>query len=460
MTSSNGHSAKFRPGYRGLLTLARTLDIDLAPFQRRIARAAFGVERELVVVVPRGNAKTTTAALLALHHLLTVQDASISLGAASRELAAIAHARIAAFCEHPALADRVEVRSITPARPALRVPGGGVLRVLGGRGERAHGQTDSLMVLDEAWSLRDGGLLEAFETALVKRPDARLVVISTPAPSFDTPLGAMRARALAGEVARRGAYIDAHAPGLRWLEWGLPEDRGLDDLRAVKQANPAPWITAAALREQRERVTAQAWATLHAGRWGVGEAAWLPPGAWTACRDPDLRVADGEPVVLGVDVGGGRAETAVVAVTDDLQVAAVDVFQGDGAVLEATEAVRGLARRFAVREVAFDPWRFQGEALRLEADGVGPMVQFPQSHARLVPASEGLHAAIVERRLTHPGYPDLDRHVANAVAKATGRGWRLEQAGRDQNVDAVIALAMAVERAQAPRPTAKLLGWL
>jgi hypothetical protein len=43
------------------------------------------------------------------------------------------------------------------------------------------------------------------------------------------------------------------------------------------------------------------------------------------------------------------------------------------------------------------------------------------------PVSEGLHAAIVESRLQHPGRPDVDRHVANAVALSTPRGWRLEQ---------------------------------
>lgn len=448
------------PSYRGLLQLARTVGPDLAPHQRTIARAMFGAERVVVVTIPRGNAKTSTAGVVGLHHLLTVPDASISLGAASRELAAIAYSVMRGMAEHPALRGRVEARAVASARGALRVPGGGVLRVLSGRGERAVGQTDSLMILDEAWNLRDGSLLDAFQTALIKRPDARLLVISTPAPSLDSPLGALRARALAGDVARRGAHIDARAPGLRWLEWGVPDHEELDDLGAVKRANPAPWISRQTLVEQRERVTPQAWATMHCGRWGVGEAAWLPPGAWSACRDEHLAVDDGEQVVLGVDVGGGRAETAVVAVSDDLRVAAVEVFHGDGAVLDVTEAVRRLAARYAVREVAFDPWRWQGEALRLEADGIGPMVQFPQSHARMVPASEGLHAAIVERRVRHPGHPDLDRHVANAVAKQTGRGWRLEQAGRDANVDAVIALAMAVERAQAPKPLTRLLGFL
>ncbi len=449
-----------RPGYRGLLELARALDIDTAPHQRQIARAALGRERQVCVVIPRGNYKTTTMALVALHHLLTVPSASVSLGAASRELAAIAYSAMREMAEHPAIAGRVEARSVTSSRGALRVPGGGVLRVLSGRGDRAVGQTDSMMLLDEAFNLRDGSLLDAFESALVKRADARLIVISTPAPSLDSPLGRIRSRALSGKVTVRGAKTDATAPGLRYIEWGVPDGVSLDDMAAVKRANPAPTLTPALLAEQRERVTPQAWATLHCGRWGVGEAAWLPPAAWTTCREAGLVVPDGEPVVLGVDVGGGRAETAVVAVTDDLRVAAVEVFQGDGAVLEVTDAVRRLAARFAVREVAFDPWRWQGEALRLEAEGIGPMVAFPQSHARMVPASEGLHAAIVERRLRHPGHPDLDRHVANAIAKATGRGWRLEQSGRDQNVDAVVALAMAVERANAPAAAAELVGWL
>ncbi|HVE69160.1 MAG TPA: hypothetical protein VNB64_11310, partial [Solirubrobacteraceae bacterium] len=126
--------------------------------------------------------------------------------------------------------------------------------------------------------------------------------------------------------------LDARAPGLRWLEWSVPDDLPLT-VANVARANVAPWVTTAALREQRERVTPQAWAQFHACRWGVGEGAWLPPGAWSACR-ADYAVEDGEVVTLGVDVGGSRAASAVVAVTDDLRVAAVEVLQGDDSVLE------------------------------------------------------------------------------------------------------------------------------
>jgi phage terminase large subunit-like protein len=75
-------------------------------------------------------------------------------------------------------------------------------------------------------------------------------------------------------------------------------------------------------------------------------------------------------------------------------------------------------------------------------------------------ASEGLHSAIVERRLRHPGHPDLDRHVAQAIAVKTGRGWRFSKVARDAQIDALIALAMATEQAQFKPAEVELIGWL
>jgi hypothetical protein len=78
----------------------------------------------------------------------------------------------------------------------------------------------------------------------------------------------------------------------------------------------------------------------------------------------------------------------------------------------------------------------------------------------LTAASESLHAAIVEKRLTHPDHPDLNRHVAAATAKATGRGWALAKSERSAQIDGVISLAMCCERVQAKPEPARLIGWL
>ncbi len=116
------------------------------------------------------------------------------------------------------------------------------------------------------------------------------------------------------------------------------------------------------------------------------------------------------------------------------------------AVLAVEERVRRLAGEQDVRASAYDPWRFQQAALELEQERL-TMVEFPQSHARMVPASERLYAAIVERRLRHPNDPELNRHVAAAVAKQTPRGWRLDKSNRSAQIDGVVALAMALEAA-------------
>ena len=75
--------------------------------------------------------------------------------------------------------------------------------------------------------------------------------------------------------------------------------------------------------------------------------------------------------------------------------------------------------------------------------------------------SERLHGLVVEQRLRHPGVAELDRQPANPVAKPTRRGWRLVKSAEAAQIDAVIALAMAAERASTPAPPpAKLLGWI
>ena len=446
-----------QPGYQGLLAFCELIGEPLPAYQRRIARAYFGPAREICAVLPRGNAKTTIAALIGLHHLVSTPGAAVTIAAASRDQARICFERMRGFAQHPALDGVLVIRHLE----LRHEDGDGLLRVVASDGPRAHGLSSTLYIADEAWAHRNGDLIEAMQTGLIKRPDSKLLVISTAAAQLDSPLGRLRARALAQrDVRRSGAVLEARPgrDGLHWLEWSLPEDGDPDDMAAVKAANPAPWIKVADLRRQRSAIAEIAFLQFHCCSWGVGEGAWLPPGAWAACAGtwapPD------EPVWLGVDIGGSRAASAVIGVTAELRVAEVHILEGDDAVLAVPDVILGIARRRSIMEVAYDPWRFRSEALRLERDHGMPMIEFPQSHSRMTAASESLHAAITSQRLQHPAHPDLDRHVAGAVAKQTGRGWRLDQREASLQIDGVIALAMCVERAEQPVRRARVLGWL
>ena len=233
------------------------IGLQLEPFQKRIVKAAEGPEHELLVLLPRGQGKTTLMAAIGLHHLLTVEGAAVYCAASSREQARILFetaGRFARELEHPNLVLRhLEIRYCDdPNEPKVFSRH---LRVLAADAPRLHGLTPSLAIVDELHAHASDDVYLALKTAQLKRPGSRLITISTAGAGTDTPLGRLRARALAlPSVTCRGAFTDARGPELRMLEWAVPEDADVDDARVVKKANPAIWITVEALREQRAAV--------------------------------------------------------------------------------------------------------------------------------------------------------------------------------------------------------------
>lgn len=243
------------------------------------------------------------------------------------------------------------------------------------------------------------------------------------------------------------------------LEWSVPEDVDLTP-RTVKRANPASWITRADLAAQREAVPDLPFRRFHAGQWTEREGHWLPPGAWQACvGEPQL--TDGERIWVGVDIGGGghEGDTAVVWISERLHVGCA-VFSGEDGVLRARDQIEDLAEAFTIVEVSFDPWRASQIAQELQLRGVS-VSAFPQTDSRMIPASQGLHRAVVEQRLTLPADETLASHASHAVARQSRRGWRLDRPSRSAglNIDALIALAMALDRLEGQPSGLEVVGW-
>jgi phage terminase large subunit-like protein len=449
------------PGARTTVgRFAKYCGVELEPFQRRITAAAAGPERELAVLIPRGNGKTMLSALIALHHLVTVESAQVYCAAASREQARILFEyaeRFARALGHPNVVHRHHELRWCPD-PADPKAFDRHLRVLAADAPLLHGLTYSLCVLDEFQAHKWEGVYDALATALRKRTGAKLVMPTTAGVGAGSPLGRLRARALAQpSVQRKGAFTDARGPYLRMLEWSVPDGANLDKPRVVKRANPLSTITIEDIAADRAGLSDTAFERFTCNRWVEAERYWLPPGAWAACA-ADYEIEPSEDVWLGVDIGGERSASAVVWATEDLRVG-VDVFQGAEAVLRVRDRVRELAHRFTVRRVVFDPMRFEQAAMELQQERVR-VEAFPQTHARMVPASERLYAAVIEQRLNHPNDPELNRHVAATVAKQTERGWRVAKLDSRDQIDAVVAMAMAVEAAETAPRGPVLHGWL
>jgi phage terminase large subunit-like protein len=234
------------------------------------------------------------------------------------------------------------------------------------------------------------------------------------------------------------------------LEWALPEDGDIGDMEAVKEANPASWLTSKVLAEQREAVHELAFRRYHANQWVQAEAPWIAASAWDACSARP-EIPDGaSDVVLGVDAAIPHDSSAVATVWRD----EAGIFHATFEVWEPTaerdvelelvvEHIRKQCRRYRVSGVAFDPYFLWHAAQRLEAEGIA-MVEWKQDNARMVPATQTLYEAIVHRRLRHGGHEVARAHALAAEVRETERGLRIRKSGRERN-DAVVALAMAVE---------------
>lgn len=178
---------------------------------------------------------------------------------------------------------------------------------------------------------------------------------------------------------------------------------------------------------------------------------WLPPGAWAAnevagCElDPDL------PVWVGVDMALKHDSIAAVCAqpqpSGKVRLSANIWFpQGDTIDVAAVENhLRDLHRRYRVREFAYDPAFFERSAQALSDDGL-PMMEFPQSAARMVPACQVAYELICGGLVEHDGSPSFADQVLSAVARDTDSGWRLSKGKSKRKIDAAVAMVMALAR--------------
>lgn len=452
---------QFSASYRGFLAFCRAVDFELEDHQRRIARMVLA-HPEALALLPRGQGKSRLIGALAVHHLLTTDRPAIYVAAASRDQAAVIFEYARDFALDPAVGGgRRKGAAVLVRHLELRTETGH-LRVLASDAPKLHGLTPSLAIIDELHAFKDSAVYVALRTALLKRPDARMVTISTAGQGAESPLGRLRARALAlPDVRHRRGLTEASSPDFAMCEWAVPDDADLDaDPAAMKRANPASWISLAALQSQRNALPDSDFRRYHLGQWVAREGALFEPGRWqTTAGEPNI-TPDGAPIVVAIDMGKNRSSTGVAWVQwhgDDLHAQVAEIDTAD-APSEVDALVDQLARGHRVQEIAADPWHVIGALSEAwERRGLR-VVEVPQHDARMVPAFAAFTELVNAGRLIRPDHPALNAAVENSVQVQTRRGARVGKVGEQRN-DLLVALMIAVYRAQQRPQPVRLLGW-
>lgn len=433
--------------------------------------------RRALLEVPKGNGKTPIASWVAAYLLATQRSAVIPVAAASYEQAELLFGDLrTSVAESPTL---------SPLFHAFE----GEVQVKDGPG-RAYkvaavagtndGQRPSAFFADEIheWTGNKARVHLVIANGAAKRAGSVVVNTTTPGADLDS---------MAGKLHEYGIKVNAGEiddPEFLFVWWGCPEDRyDLSDheqlLQAVREANPAAdlFLSVSDVAARFYQIPRHEFVRYHLGMWTTVAERWLPTGAWEECEQ-HRPIPDGYEVCLGFDGsfnGDSTALTVVSCPQEDDELPHVDVVEawerpeslaGDWQVpiLDVEAAIRAACRRWQVREIVCDPYRWARTYQVLEDEGL-PIVEFPQSPARMIPATTRFYEAVVNKQLTQSGDPRLARHMGNCALKVDARGARLtkEHKHSRRKIDLAVAAVMAHERAvqepEPPPPAPQFFSW-
>ena len=430
------------------------------------ARDEFGgyVARTALVGVARKNGKSSLAsASIALYSLVAegISGAEVIICAATKEQARIVFGEARRMVQASELANEVQVYRDSIYVPATQ----SVLRVIASESFSAEGLNPSRVVIDELHAHRDRSLFDVMSLAMGNRGSlAQLVAVTTAGLKNDVTGGESVAYQLYqyGKKVASGEVVD---PSFFMAWWEAPERLKHDDPKAWRIANPG-FDDLVAEKDFASAVltTPEAeFRTKRLNQWVNVKQAWLPPGAWENLAEKDVRLEPGDEYVLGFDGSWKNDCTAVVAVIkprheDDVyrvfRVASWErsLTDDDSWVVDkqlVVNTVMDFVRENpGCVELVADVSFWQDEAYQWAQAGL-PVVEYPQTLNRLVPATAKFYEGIMAGKIRHDGDGAIQRHIDNCILKMDSRGGsRLTKDYRNPRlkIDLAIATLLAFDR--------------
>lgn len=476
--------------------------LRLEPFQIFLLANLFGFlerktglrkYREAFVLLPRGNAKSTLAAIIALYMTFCEGQG----GAASFSGATSLDQASAVFS--PA---RQMVQAVPAMREALglQVAARSIYQESTGSSFRPviantkDGDIPWLCICDELHQAKNGIQLAAFRTGMGKRKgaDPLLLIISTAGTNL---AGVCRSEQLYFESVLNGSVNDDAKFALIYTI--DPED-DWRDFRVWRKANPNYGVSIDEAHLKREfdtalvKVAAQTDSlTKYLNVWCNSASGWLNSTDWKRAAKPDLTLSTSDRCWIGVDLSTKTDLTAVVLVAelpDGKRAIVPYLFLPQGALERSPNAkayaqwiddgalivtegsasdhaavevkIRELCATYNVQSVVFDPWQSASISQSIAADGM-EVATFAQNATTFDPVMMDFEADLLNDLLVHNDNPALNWMAANISIERKGR-YRKPSKPTGQahlKIDGMVAALMAYAESNTipPAPTAPML---
>ena len=469
--------------------------IRLEPWQVFILTTVFGWVkpdgkrrfRRVMIEVPRGNGKSAISSAVGLYMLTADGEggAEIYSLATTRDQARIVFGDAQAMAR-ASKGFRARFGVSVGAHNIHVQATGSKFEALSAEGSTLDGLNIHFGCVDELHAHKTRTVYDVVETATGKRDNSLLWVITT--------AGSNRAGIcyeVRGFVTRLldGVFADDSQFG---IIYGIDEGDDWGDEASLIKANPN-WAVSVRpdvllpLQAKAMQLPSAVnnFKTKHLNEWVNADTAWMDMRAWERGTEPalDIETFAGRPCWIGLDlasktdiaalvvlfahaeIDGGFAvfgryflpeETALASGNSQyegwMRSGRLTATPGNVIDFGWVEAeLLGLASRFAVEAVAFDPFQATQLSTRMLAEGL-PMIEVRPTVLNFSEPMKILEALVLQGKLRHDGDPVLAWMASNVVAHLDAKDNIYPRKERpEQKIDGIVALIMALARALLPR---------
>ena len=421
--------------------------VVLADYQKELIErfTAEGI-RTAMEQLPRGNAKSTTVACLALSELfLNPYSPSIPICATKIAQAekAIYNPAARMVKLNPELEGRTQVYSANGAKRLYVGATDGEMFPMASDVDGLQGLDPSMAFFDEIGFIEQDSW-DALKLAAGKRPESLVCGLGTPSFNHESALYLTRERV------QHGVAI----PGFDFIEYSGDPDCDIHDRSQWYQANPAlkaGILSIDALESDVLSTPEASFRVYRLAQWAEGNTeGWLGERGkelWSATTD-EYAFSPTEPTFVGVDLSKRHDCSAVVWGQERpdgrFHVKAKIWYPTDKETIDPNEVksfLQKLHQDLNLVQVGYDERYMELMARQLDDEGLA-MIEFPQSLERMTPAVMGAHQAIVAGTLSHDDDPVFASHVYNAVPQYSERGFTLAKRKSRSKIDAAVAMCM------------------
>lgn len=440
-----------------MLTTANRLEVlkshfnlELIPWQLEVFEALGNEDRPRAayISIARKSGKSLLAAAFVLSELVLAPESEVYVFSDSeRNLKAVMMQEMKRLVGRD-LASRWKIHYDS----IVYVENGSFVRVRPSNHAATQGINPTLCVMDEVHLQKSDEIWNGCLMAGAARPHPLVLGITTPGYSVSSLAHDLHIRVEAGDPDLWGKIYGPSNPGDAYT-----------DEEQWAEANPGLGYTfqIESLRQDFRLLPEHEFRRFRLGMWTATEKAWLPYGAWDACKDDQYEVEDGTKIWMGFDGSYSGDSTALIGITADLHIFILGCWENPGRKDyriprdEVEEAVREAFARYKVQELVADPPYWGKEISEWGMQYPNKVLEFPTfSRARMAPACTDFYAAILEHKITHSGDKRLARHLNNCVVKTSPQGDFVTKADKNSpaKIDLAVAAIIAYSRASLAKP--------